>query len=190
MNETYEKIIKTAFKIFAEKGFDSASMNNIKDIAGVSKGAIYHYFDSKEELFIKVIEYFIYESSNYTNSLEIKSYNDLIKYGEYMLEWYKSDVYFEKFIYEVLNNALRNQKIKEMLHQVFEELNRFLQEEFHKLKKENILKKEADLNMLSQKVFIVLDSLGLYISLGIDFDYEKLWKSFMDDIIKQYFVEK
>lgn len=50
------QIIEGARRVFIEKGFDAASMNDITREAGVSKGTIYVYFANKEELFEALIE--------------------------------------------------------------------------------------------------------------------------------------
>src|SRR5690606_6088010 len=47
---TREKIIMAAFQLFAEKGYASSSVSQIAKEAGISKGLIYHYFKSKEEV--------------------------------------------------------------------------------------------------------------------------------------------
>jgi AcrR family transcriptional regulator len=51
-----KQIIDGARRVFIEMGFDAASMNDITRAAGVSKGTIYVYFASKEELFEALIE--------------------------------------------------------------------------------------------------------------------------------------
>ncbi|MDR0566704.1 MAG: TetR/AcrR family transcriptional regulator, partial [Prevotellaceae bacterium] len=48
--EKSELIRKTALKLFAEKGYDATSINEIAQSAGISKGLMYNYFKSKEEL--------------------------------------------------------------------------------------------------------------------------------------------
>ena len=45
------QILDGARKVFLDSGFDAASMNEIARVAGVSKGTLYVYFDSKEALF-------------------------------------------------------------------------------------------------------------------------------------------
>lgn len=50
-----EKLILEALKEFADRGFDSASLNQIIKRAGISKGSFYHHFANKEELFSQVI---------------------------------------------------------------------------------------------------------------------------------------
>jgi AcrR family transcriptional regulator len=50
------EIVGAAFAVFAEKGFAAARLEEIAARAGVSKGALYLYFETKEELFRAVVE--------------------------------------------------------------------------------------------------------------------------------------
>lgn len=47
------KILKAASEIFATKGFDSATINEIADKADLGVGTVYNYFKSKDEIFIE-----------------------------------------------------------------------------------------------------------------------------------------
>lgn len=51
-------IITAAAGCFARQGFDATSMNDIARAASVSKGSLYDYFDTKEDLFYAVFEWF------------------------------------------------------------------------------------------------------------------------------------
>ena len=50
------QIIDAALRVFAEKGYDRASVKDISEAAGTSQGLMYHYFRSKEELLAAVLE--------------------------------------------------------------------------------------------------------------------------------------
>jgi AcrR family transcriptional regulator len=50
------QILDGANRVFLTQGFDAASMNEIARAAGVSKGTLYVYFKSKEELFEAIVE--------------------------------------------------------------------------------------------------------------------------------------
>ncbi|MCR4790946.1 MAG: TetR/AcrR family transcriptional regulator, partial [Treponemataceae bacterium] len=50
-SETLNKILTAANEEFSQKGFSSASLRTIVKKAGVTTGALYGYFKSKEELF-------------------------------------------------------------------------------------------------------------------------------------------
>ncbi|EMV4835388.1 helix-turn-helix transcriptional regulator, partial [Listeria monocytogenes] len=52
MDEKRLKILEAAMGEFTEKGYQAASTNKICEKAGVSKGLIFHYFGSKEKLYI------------------------------------------------------------------------------------------------------------------------------------------
>ncbi len=54
--ERPRQIIDAAFQIFSDLGLEGARLDEIARLAGVSKGTIYLYFPSKEELFRAVIE--------------------------------------------------------------------------------------------------------------------------------------
>ncbi|MBN1636939.1 MAG: TetR/AcrR family transcriptional regulator [Deltaproteobacteria bacterium] len=50
------KIIESALKIFAEKGFQDATISEISKAAGVSDATVYEYFNTKEELLFTIPE--------------------------------------------------------------------------------------------------------------------------------------
>jgi len=52
-------IIGAAAKVFARRGFASTLMAEIAIEAGIGKGTLYEYFDSKEDLFFNVFEWFV-----------------------------------------------------------------------------------------------------------------------------------
>ena len=54
--ETVQKILDTAERLFIEKGYDRASLQDIIQETGLSKGAIYHHFSSKEDIFYSVCD--------------------------------------------------------------------------------------------------------------------------------------
>src|SRR3569623_493960 len=49
------EIVQAALQVFSEKGFAGAKLDEIAARAGVSKGALYLYFETKEDLFRAVV---------------------------------------------------------------------------------------------------------------------------------------
>ena len=49
--ETVKLILDVATHLFFEKGYDATSLQDIINETKLSKGAIYHHFSSKEEIF-------------------------------------------------------------------------------------------------------------------------------------------
>lgn len=68
MNETKSFILETSFKLFLQKSFKEVTMKEIVTATGLSKGAFYHYFTSKEQLFQEIIDsyYMTFFAINYT----------------------------------------------------------------------------------------------------------------------------
>jgi AcrR family transcriptional regulator len=49
-----ERLLRVATRLFARHGFEGTSVQDIVDAAGVTKGAMYHYYDSKDDLLYEV----------------------------------------------------------------------------------------------------------------------------------------
>lgn len=49
-----ERLLHVATRLFARHGFEGTSVQDIVDAAGVTKGAMYHYYDSKDDLLYEV----------------------------------------------------------------------------------------------------------------------------------------
>lgn len=49
-----ERLIEVARDLFAERGFESTTVQDIVEAAGVTKGAMYHYFASKDDLLYEI----------------------------------------------------------------------------------------------------------------------------------------
>ena len=54
--ETRSKIIESAIKLFSTRGFNAASVDDICKDAGISKGAFYHHFETKQALFLALLD--------------------------------------------------------------------------------------------------------------------------------------
>ena len=77
MNKTKRKIFETSMRLFAEKGYDATSIEDITETVGVAKGTLYYHFTSKEEIFDFLIEEGI---KLLQNSVDIKT----SKYSNYL----------------------------------------------------------------------------------------------------------
>lgn len=51
------QILETAARIFCEKGFDKASMEDVADAVGLTKAGLYHHIGSKDELLFAIMSY-------------------------------------------------------------------------------------------------------------------------------------
>ena len=84
MLETKDHILKTAFILFLKKGYKSVTMQDLERETGLTKGAFYHYFKSKEEIFVDVIDKYHLSQRNYTSS-EFELNCTLSEFIDYMI---------------------------------------------------------------------------------------------------------
>lgn len=99
---THEKIISSAKEHFMEKGFSNASIRQICQAAGVTNGAFYAHFDSKEDLFASIVEPVVdgmqdlYDEEN-VFYMDIKSADDVKKSLE---QTFTSNKKMIRYLYE------------------------------------------------------------------------------------------
>ncbi len=55
-SERREQILDVAIQVFARNGFHGSSMNDIADAAGVTKPVLYQHFDSKQDLYLALLD--------------------------------------------------------------------------------------------------------------------------------------
>lgn len=110
---TQAKIIRTAEQLLWEKGYDGASLNNIVDAAGISKGGLFHYFPNKRAVTLDVLDKYFDEqilnsfdrhlgSADSTMTLKVGLMNWLEEtYGAYANKDFKGGCLFGNFALEV-----------------------------------------------------------------------------------------
>jgi AcrR family transcriptional regulator len=116
--DTREHIIKTSFALFASRSYKDVTMSEIVQRAGLSKGAVYHYFASKEDLFRAIVEdYFLSGFSSQLIKLDKKSlrgfFNGFIEVSSAFVKRITEDLKFKDFesvvnIYMLLFEGLRH----------------------------------------------------------------------------------
>lgn len=87
MSETKNFILETSFKLFLQKSFKEVTMKEIVNTTGLSKGAFYHYFTSKEQLFNEIIDayymdFFAIDYSQFNQENLYKFYHEYFHYVE------------------------------------------------------------------------------------------------------------
>jgi len=72
MTNSKKQILQTALKLFLRNSYREVSLRDIVNEVGLTKGAFYHYYTSKEQLFEEAVKYF------YNNAI-ITNYNNFPK---------------------------------------------------------------------------------------------------------------
>jgi AcrR family transcriptional regulator len=69
VNESKSKFIDAARKVIARLGVNNATVQSIVDEAGSSKGALYHYYNSKNDILYDVMDQSLNKSTQVTQQL-------------------------------------------------------------------------------------------------------------------------
>ena len=67
-DKSKNKILEAALHVFVKKGYAETRMDDIVESSGLSKGAIYHHYSSKKDLFLSLIDY--WEVNSFPNFLD------------------------------------------------------------------------------------------------------------------------
>ncbi len=111
--ERQYQIMEAAMEVFVAKGYANTRMDDIVTTSGLSKGAIYHHYASKKELFASLIDHWeVYSFPDFysRNGSDRTASETLIDFAKAII-----DVYKEKknvFLAEVEFWALSNQDME------------------------------------------------------------------------------
>ncbi|MBQ9267507.1 MAG: TetR/AcrR family transcriptional regulator [Clostridia bacterium] len=132
MNRTKRKIFEAAMKLFAEKGYDATSVEEITATVGVAKGTLYYHFSSKEEIYSFLIE----EGMKLlNNSIEIKTEkltDPIMKLRAVIIIQLKVIMKYNEFITILLSqiwgNEQRHQESRKYIYEYIDVIQKIIDE--------------------------------------------------------------
>ncbi|MCX8065735.1 MAG: TetR/AcrR family transcriptional regulator [Candidatus Hydrogenedentes bacterium] len=74
---TEERLMRSALRLFSEKGYEGTSIREIIEEAGVTRPVLYYYFQNKEDLFRKLVESIFKQLTDRMNYIK-QNYSDTI----------------------------------------------------------------------------------------------------------------
>lgn len=152
MNKTKRKIFETAMKLFAEKGYEATSVEEITATVGVAKGTLYYHFSSKEEIYNFLID----EGMKLLhNSIEIKTENltdPIAKLKAVITIQLKVIMKYDEFITILLSqiwgNEPRHQYFRKYIYEYIDVIEKIIEEGIEK----DVLK-DCDSHLMASSVF-------------------------------------
>lgn len=161
MNKTKRKIFETSMKLFAEKGYDATSVEEITATVGVAKGTLYYHFSSKEEIFNFLVE----EGMKLLhNSVEIKTENltnSVDKIRAVMLIQLKVMKKYDEFITILLSqiwgNEPRHQQFRRYIYKYINVIEGLIKEGI-----ENGTFRPCDTRLIAETIFGMICPLKIY----------------------------
>ena len=117
-SERKKQILDAAILVFSRDGFHDARMDDIANESGLSKGALYWYFNSKDELISNILGFFFEREIAEIKSWDIegRSARDLLEnYSKLLIEDLRSIQAFITIAYEFMAMISRNEKVKNVI---------------------------------------------------------------------------
>jgi len=101
---TKEKILRIAAKMFAERGFDRVTVREIAKDVGIGSGSLFHHFDSKDEIFRALCNFYSEQRLNvYPDLDELLKLAETDPPHEVLM---KAEFHFEDDVREILDQIL------------------------------------------------------------------------------------
>jgi AcrR family transcriptional regulator len=185
-DEAKNRIIQLASELFVEQGYKKTTMTDIAKKLGVSKGAIYQYFSSKQELLFEAMK----NSQTFRRSslfYELPTDKiDEIGTAEFFLKMIKSSEKLTKFGMEIASEALYNKNmLQEMSNFYLDEVN-LVTQYFEKLKTEGIAHPDIDAEIIALGILALRGGLRAFTSTDMnEKTIQKTWGFFINLLLKE-----
>jgi AcrR family transcriptional regulator len=121
--ERKTQILDAAEQVFNKKGLDKARMDDIADQTGLSKGTLYLYFKSKEDLVIAILDRIfrgMFEQLEARKSGELNATEAIWSFTDEAARDYKRMLRMMPIAYEFLALAFRNTIVQKALRSYFD----------------------------------------------------------------------
>jgi AcrR family transcriptional regulator len=168
--EARGKILEAANKVFTERGYHEATMDDIAKRLGVSKGAIYLYFSSKDNLFEAMCK----TAPQAFKEILFSSFGDEANPVESATQFFdkmlKLSASNPALSFEILSEASRNPTLKRILKQNHAEYEEVLTGFLAEGRKRRIVGKHLDIRPLANALIALWNGLETLLVSGLSVD--------------------
>jgi len=199
--DTKQHIIQTALKLFLSKGFKETSMNEIAQGVGISKPAIYHYFNNKDTLIEAIFDHFTNRMTQWSQHNITQSRTNKEKIHN-LFSSIATFMHVEKILLDdevtnlpysydmfILLMSRMNESYKSRISRDFNKTQEKLTEIFTELQAENTIRDDINPATLARMMHSILEGISflgeLIKNIPIDEESEKLYKAFWKLIQKE-----
>ena len=189
MNKTKRKIFDTSMKLFADKGYDATSVEEITAVVGVAKGTLYYHFSSKEEIFNFLIEEGMKLLQNSIDIKTSKLSNYIDKLKAIVLIQIKIVVKYEDLITILLSQfygkEARNQKCQNHVYEYISKIEQIVKEGID----QNEIK-QGNPKVIASEIYGLIGSTLVYKLRNENIDIMSLYREYENTIIEGLKIRK
>ena len=170
-----ERIVRSAIDCFSKYGFDRSRMDDIAQTADLSKGTLYLYFKSKEDLFYAICENNLKVLKEQLSHLFVTTKENLLSDAEqfydnlYKLEKSGS----EKVFFETVAESSRNPKLQRILYEQRTKIFNVVKEYLDRQVQKGFFRKDVDTDAIASGLVALYNGLAVSKFLGINQNLNK-----------------
>ena len=159
-----KEIMDAAISVFSKTGYHRTKIKDVADEAGVGKGTVYEYFDSKEDLFLCMCEY-LYEQFLKSQALALKAVPDpeqavrtLIRSTIENAAMWTSLIYLNIDAWSEMDRKGEEDKLRRFMSRMFKRMTEVVSESIRRGQAEGAFK-DFDADLVSHILLAALDGL-------------------------------
>lgn len=170
-----ERIVQSAIECFSKYGFDRSRMDDIAKTADLSKGTLYLYFKSKEDLFYDICENNLKMIKEQLSQIFATKKEDLVSDAERFYENLQriENKGSEKVFFEIVAESARNLKLQRILYEqrtkIFDVVKEYLDLQVEK----GFFRKDIDTEAIASGLVALYNGLAVSKFLGISGNLNK-----------------
>ena len=170
-----ERIVQSAIECFSKYGFDRSRMDDIAKTADLSKGTLYLYFKSKEDLFYDICENNLKMIKEQLSQIFATKKEDLVSDAERFYENLQGIERkgSEKVFFEIVTESARNPKLQRILYEqrtkIFDVVKEYLDLQVEK----GFFRKDIDTEAIASGLVALYNGLAVSKFLGISGNLNK-----------------
>lgn len=183
-SEVRERIIRAAVESFTQTGYDKTKMDDIARRLNLSKGTLYLYFKSKEELFLSICEHNIQKSNQEDVGFFQKKENVASDAEQIFDNIRKREQGNDRVMLEMVTESARNPKLRKAMAELHSKVHKHVEGNIQRRIDGGFLRKDVDAASLAIALVALYDGLAVNRMLGIsDSTNKKAWVAMVKAII-------
>lgn len=169
-----KKILETASEVFTSRGYHEATMDDVANEIGVSKGAVYQYFPSKEALFRELC---VHNAEELESSLmSVFTDEDALKIAEEHIEEELEGKKTSLIMVEALAHAPTNVALQDVVRENYARYVKIIAKFIEKLKNDGRLAKDTDSLFVARTTVALRHGVIVSALMGLDkTEAKRIW---------------
>ena len=170
------RILESAHRVFSQKGYREATMDEIAEGLGLSKPALYRYYKSKEELFREILGLFIQATAKALRESFKDSRFDPETFFRIIDKW----GWTPNLFFSAASEAPRNRKLRKIFSDGYKTAVNMVETFIEELKNRGIIKDGANSRLIAMGAIAIQD--GLLIGEVVGLSRQETRNAFVDTI--------